>query len=320
MMSNGDYGIAIDNPDVITGYDQIKIHDNVISTNSSMNCSGSGPDSIQGVGGSSIYNNVIKHELGNIITGFYLSNGTHKPTIGETLTIPSAGASGKVTFIQDPPQTGSWVDGSAHAAIVVDTGTFFETWGAGGEVFVGGLKIGTADANSQWTQHADMIQGWAHYNKVYNNIFLNISDSAYDMSGDSFDNTYVFNNVFYQDSDTPICEPPGPTGLRYSGHIGPSGFNKFYVFNNTFVDMVGAGTVNLVSGTTGTVTSTEVKNNIFINSANPSHGGYSRVISMGVVGVNPNAVAIDRNLANSGPSGDNYILWNWVPILRRLDG
>jgi hypothetical protein len=305
----GDYGIAIDNEINAQAYDLVKIHHNIISINTSMDCGGSGPDGIQGVGGSSIYNNIIKHELGVLVMGVWFSNGSHQPAIGDTVTIPSTGATGKITYLS-PLASGSWGAGAAHGSLVMETASSPNLWVNGGAAYIGGTQFGMIDANSWWTQHSDYIQGWAHYNKVFNNTFINAADSMYDMGGDSFDNTYVFNNLFYQDSDTPLCDPPGPTGIRYSGYIGPSVMNRLYFLNNTFVDMHGAGTLNLKSGNTGTIINTEIKNNIFINSATT---GYSRIINMGMVGVNSNTISIDRNLTNSGPNGNNFINFNDSP-------
>lgn len=107
-----------------------------------------------------------------------------------------------------------------------------------------------------------------------------------------------------------MADPPGPTGIRDSGYSGPAVISDFHVYNNTFVDMHGAGTLNLwAMNPTETMTNFNVKNNIFVNSATT---GYSYIVNLHVNGVSPDHASIDRNLVNAGPNGNNYLYFNDV--------
>ena len=161
-------------------------------------------------------------------------------------------------------------------------------------------------------QHPDYIQTAGRYTRIYNNTFRNPIDSAvdFDVSGNMdglWEHIWIYNNVFVCDS-TISAESSWPSGIRMYNNT-DSTITDIVIANNTFVDWGATGgkagyPFRLQTGGSASVTSTQVKNNIFYNSGN---GSYEAVIIEASSGATAADWNFDYNLINAGSGGSSAV-------------
>jgi hypothetical protein len=156
-------------------------------------------------------------------------------------------------------------------------------------------------------QHQDLIQGQAHYIKIYGNTFENISDSGIDFDGNySAGNIRIWNNVFKMNYTGAF-----PSGIRIYSTDGPiTNLSDVWICNNTFLDWgigVGGYVINFQwgNGTAPIVRDVHIKNNIFYNCG---LGNNWPVINIGAANsLNFSDWDCNYNLLYSGAHGNSVI-------------
>ena len=161
-------------------------------------------------------------------------------------------------------------------------------------------------------QHSDFIQGQAHYLKIYNNDFKNITDSAVDFDGGG--NTgwiQIWNNMFHVTSDLSVSLP---TAIRiYSNSGAVTSFNDISIYNNTFVDVLGTTPVAFgYGGGNPSVSSVAIKNNIFYNT-----GRFQNNASLNIPArTGGGSWDIDYNLVSAGAHGEATLVVDGLSFIQ----
>jgi hypothetical protein len=129
-------------------------------------------------------------------------------------------------------------------------------------------------------QHPDMIQSAGPYHRVYNNVFRNPVDSAFDVDmsgnwGGVMHDVQIYNNVFTHDSTNTMPAPGWPSGIRVYNESGTT-LSNILIANNTFVDFAGDGVsggncISFAVGSGQNASDVIIKNNLFYNSSRDSY-------------------------------------------------
>ena len=162
-------------------------------------------------------------------------------------------------------------------------------------------KIGTGTYNSTTNQHQDFIQAQRQYLRVFNNLFSNSGDSAFDW--DTFQgqptDVMIYNNIFYGANG-------GMIRFYNSGGNPFTSVTRVSICNNTFIDLLyhhqWAISFQFFSGANPSVTSSRIQNNIIYNCEGSSDGNNPIYIEASTAASQADW-NFDYNLINAGASG-----------------
>jgi hypothetical protein len=208
--------------------------------------------------------------------------------------------------------TGPGADGiQGCAGLTAYNNTISHVLGDQDEDYPGACNFPSASCNPPTAgfccvEHSDEIQASAEYIKAYNNIFKNPTDSGFDVDClGACGHYYIYNNLFY--SDSTLSNSAGQP-IRFYGNSGPiTSWTEVYIFNNTFVDVLGARTISLnaTGGESATVSDVHFENNLIYNCG--------QVGAQAAIHIFPSDQAVpadwgvDYNLVWAGLHGSNII-------------
>jgi hypothetical protein len=153
-------------------------------------------------------------------------------------------------------------------------------------------------------QHADMIQTDLHRNRIFNNRFNGAAAAVmmFNFTPTALEDFWFYNNVVIHS---------GWNGLDLGSDAGTTSITRFYILNNTFVDMTVRGIRGFnITNTSATITDFMVANNIMYNSGS---GGMETFLIIATA-EQCAAMTFDNNLVNAGAHGYTTFQCNYSNV------